>query len=338
MLILTIDQLNVYFFEKLGFTVTENGLCFKYPPREVFKRIAKLVNPPFDEKTHRKFFANSLNEINPTKIKPVLIEVKTSQERKIFRHACSFWSVPVTPGFGRRVRFVVWDDYHKKVIGIFGLCDPVIGLGVRDRFIGWDKEIKKERLYNLMSAYVLGAVPPYNQLLGGKLVALIASSNEVRSIIYAKYSQKQEKKPYLVAIDALGAFGKSAIYTRLKGWKFIGYTKGITHYHLTCNSFFEYAKNLLVKTGHGEEVKRYRFGDGPNWKIRVIKKALLILGIRPEKVMHFGLRRGYYFCPLAENWKDFFTMKTDNPVFIDYRLTDVIEYWKKRWLIKRLNQ
>ena len=337
--VLTIDQLNAYYFEKLGFTVTEEGLRFKYSSREVLKKIARLMNPPFDKEIHKKFFASSLNEINPGKIKPALIEVNTSQERRIFRHALSFWSVPVTPGYGRRLRFIVWDDYNKKVIGIFGLCDPVIGLEVRDRFIGWTREVKKERLYNLMTAYVLGAVPPYNQLLGGKLVALISSSNEVRNIVYNKYNQgrKKEKKPYLIAIDTLGAFGKSVIYNRLKGWKFVGYTKGMTHYHLTCNGFFEYAKNLLIKTGYGEEVKKYEFGDGPNWKIRVIKKALKVLGIRPEKVMYFGLRRGYYFCPLAENWKDFFTMKTDNPVFKDYPFDDVIKYWKERWLIKRLN-
>jgi len=187
--VLTIDQLNAYYFEKLGFTVTEEGLRFKYSSREVLKKIARLMNPPFDKEIHKKFFASSLNEINPGKIKPALIEVNTSQERRIFRHALSFWSVPVTPGYGRRLRFIVWDDYNKKVIGIFGLCDPVIGLEVRDRFIGWTREVKKERLYNLMTAYVLGAVPPYNQLLGGKLVALISSSNEVRNIVYNKYNQ-----------------------------------------------------------------------------------------------------------------------------------------------------
>ena len=36
------------------------------------------------------------------------------------------------------------------------------------------------RLRNVMDAFVLGAVPPYRELLCGKLVAMLAASDEVR--------------------------------------------------------------------------------------------------------------------------------------------------------------
>jgi hypothetical protein len=42
-----------------------------------------------------------------------------------------------------------------------------------------------------MDAFVLGAVPPYSSLLGGKLVAMLAASNEVRSAFKKKYSNQR---------------------------------------------------------------------------------------------------------------------------------------------------
>ena len=59
-------------------------------------------------------------------------------------------------------------------------------LRARDKWIGWTSEDKKHRLYHVMDAYVLGAVPPYSALLGGKLIALLTLSNEVRQEFQAQ--------------------------------------------------------------------------------------------------------------------------------------------------------
>lgn len=58
---------------------------------------------------------------------------------------------------------------------------------IRDQWIGWGAEVKASRLYHVMDAYVLGAVPPYSQLLGGKLIALAAASDEVRMVFWDRY-------------------------------------------------------------------------------------------------------------------------------------------------------
>ena len=39
-----------------------------------------------------------------------------------------------------------------------------------------------------MDAYVLGAIPPYNNLLSGKLLACILKSKEVYNDFYSKYN------------------------------------------------------------------------------------------------------------------------------------------------------
>jgi len=38
----------------------------------------------------------------------------------------------------------------------------------RDTWIGWDRKARTRNLVYTMDAYVLGALPPYNHILGGK--------------------------------------------------------------------------------------------------------------------------------------------------------------------------
>jgi hypothetical protein len=49
-------------------------------------------------------------------------------------------------------------------MGLIGLADPVFALGVRDAWTGWERDTRRERLANVMDAFVLGAVPLYNGL------------------------------------------------------------------------------------------------------------------------------------------------------------------------------
>jgi hypothetical protein len=115
-----------------------------------------------------------------------LVEADTWQS-DLFRLAGLSWSVPVSAGFGRRLRYLVWDDSNEKLIGIIALGDPVFNLKVRDELIDWTSKDRAKRLVNIMDAYVLGAVPPYNFLLGGKLVASLIRTKEVRDDFAKKY-------------------------------------------------------------------------------------------------------------------------------------------------------
>ncbi|MFQ5799439.1 MAG: Druantia anti-phage system protein DruA, partial [Bacteroidota bacterium] len=120
-----------------------------------------------------KYFACG-TEVIPERICPVLHEVKPdTEEELLFRYARLHWSVPVSAGYGRRLRFLVMDDHNGKLIGLFGLGDPVFRLGPRDAWIGWDVSSRRERLRYVMDAFVLGAVPPYSHLLCGKLMATL---------------------------------------------------------------------------------------------------------------------------------------------------------------------
>jgi hypothetical protein len=278
------------------------------------------------------------NEIDILKVSPYLVVVETEQQNQIWAYASSFWSIPITTGYGRRVRFLVFDKQNDKLIGIVGLADPIIGLGVRDSFIGWDKDQKVKRLYNCMTAYILGAVPPYNTILGAKLIALTLMFPELRQIVYDKYKDTTpiisgvKKEPHLVYVDTLGAFGKSAIYTRLMNWRFIGYTKGQSHIHITANGSWQIIKQLVPE----EQFKTYKYGQGPNWKMRILRTGLKAIGFS-EDMLSIGWQRGYYCCPLAENWREYLLGKTDTLKWKEYVQPDLIEYWKEKWVLPRID-
>ena len=70
-------------------------------------------------------------EIAPDKIYPKLVKVESgSEDELLFRYASLHWSIPVSSGYGRRLRFLVVDKHTDKLIGLFGLGDPVFNLSL----------------------------------------------------------------------------------------------------------------------------------------------------------------------------------------------------------------
>lgn len=310
--------------------------------REIQRKLAERTNSKGQNyKSKVQNYLAQPTDIDISKVKPYVVSVNdTENHHRLWSYATSYWSVPVTTGYGRRIRYFVFDQQNDKLIGIVGLCDPVIGLGIRDiNSIGWTKDQKMQRLYNCMTAYILGAIPPYNQILGSKLVALTLMFPEIRETVYQKYKDRvsvikgEKKNPDLVYIDTLGAFGKSAIYTKLINWKFVGYTKGESHLHITANGSWELIKQVVPN----EIFSTYKFGQGPNWKMRILKRGLRELGLS-EKMLSIGWQRGYYRCILAENWKEYLLGETDQIEWQEFIKDDLITYWQEKWVTPRLEK
>jgi hypothetical protein len=254
------------------------------------------------------------------------------------------WSVPVSEGYGRRIRFNVWDKNTEKLIGIFALGDAVFNLKVRDDFIGWQAEDRTKKLVNLMDAYILGSVPGYSNILGGKLIASLIKTREIADIFRGKYEtstgliSKNQKDPYLSYVSVTSALGRSSIYNRLKLhedhiFSRIGMTSGWGHFHVSDEIFIlllEYLSSI-----DDEYAKTYKFGGGPNWKIRVIKKALSSLGIS-NTLMRHGYYREVFICEMAKNARGL-VMGTDS--IPDYSgLKSIKEQSQlaiERWVIPR---
>jgi hypothetical protein len=66
------------------------------------------------------------SDVDPETIAPELVEVLPgTMDELLFRYAALHWSIPVSSGYGRRLRFSVIDQSNEKLMGIIGLGDPV---------------------------------------------------------------------------------------------------------------------------------------------------------------------------------------------------------------------
>jgi hypothetical protein len=309
---------------------------------EVVERNRKFVQ------SHGSELINSLasgSQVNPACIDPELIEVAAnSPESRLFRLACLLWSVPVSQGFGRRLRFLIRDRQNNCLIGLFALGDPVFNLSARDNWIGWTHQDRSQRLIHVMDAYVVGALPPYSQLIGGKLVASLMVSNEVKKAYERKYLgrrsiiSEKENRARLVLLTTTSALGRSSMYNRLSlpdGLRFIriGATKGFGHFHLS-GRVFELLRGYLETIGH-PYASGHRFGMGPNWKIRVIRTALEKFGIDGNSILRHGIEREVYAVPLADNWREILLGRHKNVRTSVLPAGDIVEYCLERWIIPR---
>lgn len=304
----------------LGFCKSEDGALT--PPgtgKDVIRTIhgpqrdARIAeNAAFAEARYPKlinYFASGA-DVDAAKISPVLQRISSDTwEGDLFRLASLTWSVPVSNGFGRRLRYLVWDEHNHKLMGIIAIGDPVFNLSVRDRLIDWDVAARGERLVNLMDAYVLGALPPYNALLGGKLVACLIRSRDIYDDFAKRYGKttgiisQQEKKARLLAVTTSSSMGRSSVYNRLKlggveYFKPIGYTGGWGHFHIP-DSLFDDLRDYVREIGHAY-ADLHQFGDGPNWRMRTTRVALKALGFNEDMLRH-GIEREVFICQLADN-------------------------------------
>lgn len=301
---------------------------------------------PFIQRNGRRllrWFPNG-DEINPAEIRPELVEVAAKTEMgDLFRLATQLWSIPVSRGFGRRMRFLVIDRQNMKLIGLFALGDPVFNLRVRDEWIGWDVRDREERLVNVMDAYVLGAVPPYSQLIGGKLVASLMASREVNSLFDKKYGNKRgiiakkAKNARLVLMTTTSALGRSSIYNRLRipgGLEFVmlGETQGYGHFHIP-DDLFAQLRSILVQEGHSY-ARAHDYGDGPNWRFRVVRKGLEYVGLSPELLKH-GVRREVYGVQLAANFRQLLLGEATLPRMNLMSIDEISTFCLDRWIIPR---
>lgn len=194
----------------------------------------------------------------------------------------------------------------------------------------------------MMDAYVLGALPPYNQLLGGKLIAYLLASNEVRDIFQRKYSGvttiiKKRKANDLVLLVTTSLYGKnSSQYNRLRYdgellYLPIGQTAGFGTLHIS-NDTFKAMRQLLVETGRDIS---HKFGNGANWRLRVIKRACEHLGMDSKTILNHSFKRGLFAVPLADNWREFLEGKDQTPKYRDLPMSDLVDFWRTRWLNMR---
>ncbi len=289
------------------------------------------------------------DEVEPEAIRPELVEARSgTSDGDLFRFATLMWSIPVSQGYGRRLRYLVKDRTNGKLIGLFALGDPVFNLAARDRWIGWNQSDRRERLVNVMDAYVVGSAPPYADLLGGKLVTSLIASREVAQAFEKRYGKRRgaisgkRKGARLALVTVTSALGRSSMYNRLKlieGTRPVvvlhklGTTIGYGHFQITDGLFLQ-LRRVLQEDEHWY-ADGHQFGDGPNWRIRVARVGLGTIGLDPDEILKHGIKREAYAMPIASNARDFLAGRDDEPAFDHLTVDEISDLARERWVVPR---
>lgn len=350
------DELRALVLERLkaiGLIMTEEGVLRpSSSDKESLRRIhqpasrleiaARQVWLKKNIQRYIHYFAHGY-EVVPENIDPVLIEVETQPEHDLFRMARLLWSLPFSKGYGRRLRFLIMDGSNGKLIGLLALQSPPLSFPARDRLFCYPPNRKTELINQTMDIQTLGAVPPYNHLLGGKLVALAAASNEIRDAYRRKYLGRTTEiegrilPPNLIALTTTSAFGRSSLYNRLRyrGMPIaesLGYTEGYGAFHLDelYPRFRQFLEDRGISTRGG-------FGVGPRRKWQTIVRALFQLGLKSDLLCH-GIKREVFLFRLLENLEDYMEGRDLRPIYRDLPFRELIDWWRERWLLPRVER
>lgn len=204
---------------------------------------------------------------------------------------------------------------------------------------------------------ICGAVAPYNELLGGKLVALLLASKEVHdhyarryggqvSVIASQMAGRPISKPAdlrLLTTTSLYGVGSSQ-YNRLvlrasehEGlgldirWDSIGRSKtgGFGTLHLGADT--AHALRQVSQGLHTSRRVNNRFGEGTSPRLRQIREGLDALGIESDSVLHHATPRLFYACELGGDARaSLLGMARDEAQ--PSPAAAIAKAWRRRWL------
>lgn len=213
---------------------------------------------------------------------------------------------------------------------------------------------------------VCGAIPPYNELVGGKLVALLAASESARHAYRDRYSAQ----PSVIASSMAGRevvrpadlvfVGTSSLYgirpnqydslsmpvsddasggMRLR-YKYLGKSEGYGSAHIrqqTKSRLQEY----MASDGRSGWRANNIFGEGANPNMRALREAFGEMGLDANELLQHSQPREMYGAVLASNVTEYVLGLDKNPDYIKRRYSRgddaeaIAEFWWKRWGEKR---
>ena len=90
----------------------------------------------------------------------------------------------------------------------------------------------------------------------------------------------------------------------------------------------------MKEDGH-RYVDGYKFGGGPNWRIRVLRVGLEAVGLNPDKILRHGIQREVYVMPIATNSREFLVGKEEALAFDHMSVEEISGLAKARWVVPR---
>lgn len=247
---------------------------------------------------------------------------------------------------GRNVRLAVLEKNTKKWVGFIRIGSPVINMKPRNELLGYvmTNELEKTQAFNRAAGmgFVIVPAQPFGfNYLGGKLLAGLCCSHEVREILNAKY------KMNMCLFETTSLYGSSKSVSQYDGMKPYLRFAGITD-------------SDFLPMMHGkpyEDLKNYVEGivgefipaDASSRKLKISNSIVSMVKVSLkshkneydsfisliEKAKGLTERKRYYYSTYGiKNYKDIVAGNTDKIIpdenFDKHYLKNVVEWWKKK--------
>jgi len=249
---------------------------------------------------------------------------------------------------GRNVKCYVKDRVSGKILGQICLGSDITSLGVRDEYIGWQKEdkFKNGKLNCTTIATTIVSTQPFGyNFLGGKLIAALATSPEVRD-----YWQKKYNNP-LIGVGTTSLYGIHSQYNGIPHFKTLGESKGKIstkpddkvydpwHQWLKENKKEWYEQHITrERERNGESMGYEKNGPVSGIKQKIIQAIFKELGIKGNAYDH-GFQRGVYFAQMYENGNEFLCSKIEEKdLILKEKFAKGNEYTVKWWKDKAIKR
>lgn len=221
---------------------------------------------------------------------------------------------------------------------------------------------------------VCGAVPPYNALLGGKLVAMLATSPEV----VLEYQRRYRSLPSIIASSMAGRpivrpanlvfIGTTSLYgERPNQYDRTSYPcdivegpkrESVRYRYLTSPErsrtsgvgTFQFGRDTkasiekyMSSTTNGRRVNNV-FGEGTSPKLRSLRDGLNALGISSDEMLQHGMEKVVYGATLVSNCSRYLLRLDDAPHYL-FSLDEakastakISQHWFERWASARMGR
>lgn len=219
---------------------------------------------------------------------------------------------------------------------------------------------------NLMEVITCGAVPPYGDVLGGKLVAMLLCCPAVAATFAERYSRhtsliasglagraiRRRARLAVLTTSSLWSVGSSQ-YNRIRipaeplgghgdvRYQRIGTTESFGTVHFAPDTAHSLA-DLARLANEGRRVVNNLFGEGMSPKLRSLRMGLEALGLSPDVFLRHHSPRLLYAAELAHNSTDVLLGLDPSPDYVlgppspDGGVADVADAWRERWLRPRI--
>ena len=242
---------------------------------------------------------------------------------------------------GRNVKINVKDRVSGKLLGQISLASDVTAMGVRDNFIGWSKDNKfvDGKLNNTTIASTIVCTQPlgYN-FLGGKLIAMMTTTPEVRAYWKEKY------KNVLIAVGTTSLYGIHSQYNGIPLFKTLGESAGKIslkpddkfydpwHQWIKENRAEWYKDNISDERARNGANMGYE-ANGPvsGIKQKILSAIFKECGIKATEY-HHGFKRGVYMAMMYENGCEYLRNEiTEEQLILKDKFKQGTEYINKWW-------